>query len=373
MTNRFFGLSRVSVFVTYGLILFILQLVAVVPSFGDMHIVILWSLFLFLTLSSASVFPLGGGVAFVIALSVALTVVPNIQMLAFSFLGIYAVLADWIAKRWYVRAVVAFLTVSAIQLIFSDNLLADSIEIVVGTLAAIGLGVGISASKRRLAHMEVEVALSKEDARGAHEEVRNDVAASLHDTVARDLAGIIITAEGLIPLTDNSESKEKLLRIERSARESLSAIRRLIAQYSSSPTQTVHDVIRTCTTMLEGNGIKLETEIPAAIDEALTSRQRLLLALAIRESTSNALKYAAPDSTVQLVMELLPLGTVTLTTTNLIGSDLGDAALCGGFGLTHLRSRIEENDGTLHAGPIDSRWLLVATIPAVPDRETAML
>lgn len=367
VSGGFGGTPRLLVLVAYGFLLFVLQMVVVVPTFGSTS-VILWSLLLFLSLISVSLFPLGGGIAFAIMAVAAVVTVPDIQMLVFSLLGTYAVVADWIARRWYFGAAAVLAVTLVPQLLVSTNLPPEIVEVGVGTLGAVGLGIGILVSSRKVARLESEAAMSREDARRTREVLRRDMAASLHDTVARDLAGIIITAEGLLSLELDPRSREKLTRIDSSARESLGAVRHLINEFSSSSQQTISSVVHVCSALLRDNGLQFHAEVPAAIDDEITSRQRVLLALAIREGTTNALKYAATSTAVQLIVEVLARGTVTLTIANRVSIDANGAALSGGFGLGHLRSRIEENSGLLHVGPIDDRWLLVASIPAVPER-----
>ncbi len=97
------------------------------------------------------------------------------------------------------------------------------------------------------------------------------------------------------------------------------------------------------------------------LDAKLDRETITLASLFVRESATNALKYAPSASNVDLIIELAP-EILSLTMRNDVAA-LPQARITGGFGLSNLRQRIEASGGSLTFVHNDNEWVIISSIP----------
>ncbi len=317
---------------------------------------------LWVTLSAAGWHSIIGGLAFVLLCSALLTGIENLFIL--QIFGVFALAGEWISRSWFVPA-------GIVLLIFETTMLTkinDLSSYIASTLLLLGLTTGLGLAfrwqKNQARKLQAESAANRKTALEAAQKVRRELAVELHDTLAKDLARVMITAQNLAknPPTDNLSSE--LIQLAELASTAARRLRPVILELDTPGIDPpVMDVINTCMTMLSSRKIILDSDVPAGIDDELTQRQRIVAGLIIRESATNILKYAPNNSVANLVIELLPANLLSITMTNLI-SETVNQDITGGFGLTNLAQRIESEGGTFQTGSTGSVWMIAATVPA---------
>lgn len=291
------------------------------------------------------------------------------------FLGIFAVAADWISRDWWISAVLALLVPQTTQLAASNQLVADSFGMVLGSSIAIvgGLLLGhfehrVHLQEQRRAAAEHERAAAEEALKlavQAQKEIRQDLAATLHDTLAADLVRIALSSHSLAAMINNSEVAETAQELEEVSRATLRDLRTLITT-TRSPQQekavTTASVIQTCQTMLSGRNIKLSPDFPETLDASCSDDLKKNIALIIQESAMNILKYGKDGSEASISIEVSGEAAIDLMIVNECATerieDQGEIA--GGFGLDSLAARIANTGGFLEANQKEDRWVLVA-------------
>jgi signal transduction histidine kinase len=205
-------------------------------------------------------------------------------------------------------------------------------------------------------------------ARTAVESERARIARELHDVVGHGLSVIVlqlVAATALIDSGDASAARARLVSTERSARDALAEMRRLLDLLddgeapSLAPQPGLAQVERlVADTCAAGAEIQLQTagaavELPAGVDLAA---YRI-----IQESLTNVLKHAKPPRARVLVAYQPDAVVVEVR-------DAGQAvngARPGGRGLAGMRERVALYGGDLALGPQpDGGYLVRARIPA---------
>lgn len=320
------------------------------------------------------------------------------------------VLAEWTSRRWS-AAVVAAIGAGLVAVVLSPA------DIALG-LYAIALvdfvSVLVGLSMRRYEERLDEAARREELLRLRLEIERRDVhagiALALHDSVATDLAQVLVGARLLARDPRGAESQERVSYVLRAAEDSMRHVRELMrlmqreaparpgtaapppgagpstgARQGAAPPDVLVDaeepldgpgaeplaVPGAYGAALAARGMSLEDGLSACAQEIaeLVPAQRRLVSLVLREGIVNALKYAPEGSAVRLTGEseesstsieiasVLPRG----------GADCPahapDPLLSGGFGLRGLAARAESLGGSLSAGPVGGLWLLGLTLP----------
>ena len=291
------------------------------------------------------------------------------------FLGIFAVAADWISRDWWISAVLALLVPQTTQLAASNQLVADSFGMVLGSSIAIVGGLLLRHFEHRV-HLQEQRRAAAEHERAAAEEalklavqaqkeIRQDLAATLHDTLAADLVRIALSSHSLAAMINNSEVAETAQELEEASRATLRDLRTLITT-TRSPQQekavTTASVIQTCQTMLSGRNIKLSPDFPETLDASCSDDLKKNIALIIQESAMNILKYGKDGSEASISIEVSGEAAIDLMIVNECATerieDQGEIA--GGFGLDSLAARIANTGGFLEANQKEDRWVLVA-------------
>ncbi len=341
------------------------------------------------------------------------------------FLGVFAVALDWISRGWWVRTVIALLGANTAQFLSSGSPVANGLGVILGSTIAIAGGLTLrhfqqqetllkqkraaaeqerAAAKEKQAAAEQERAAAKEKQAAAEQEraaakekqaaaeqkrataeeeriaaeealelavqaqkeIRQDLAATLHDTLAADLVRIALSSHSLATTIDNSEVAETARELENASRSTLQHLRAVIAttkvQHIKGPEPTIASVIKECSLMLSRRNIKISSKFPENLDARCSTDLKKNIALIIQESSMNILKYGKADSGASISIETSGEAAIDIMIANECTTehieDHGE--ISSGFGLENLSNRIINTGGFLEASRRGDRWVLVA-------------
>ena len=315
--------------------------------------------------------PATAGLLYTVATIIAILAPSDTLMVGFPLLGVFAVAGDWISRGWYVPTAAALLLSSVSQFASSPNQGASALETFLGITMSIGVGLGLRWNSDRLAGLHREAESARRAAEAAQVEVRREIASALHDTVVADLVRLLVASQSLTRTTTDPQAAEDARALTDTARDAMVHLRALMSSTlpdQSTQPEPLAQVIATCQSMLQGRSITLDTDIPPDVDNSLTRRQRNLVALIVREATTNIFKYARAGTHANLTIEVPDEGGLALMVTTEIdpAHDHARATLGGGFGLDNLTAQVARDSGTLQYGSRGASWLLTAMIPPTP-------
>lgn len=370
--------SRRIVFGVLGALLFFLQLLSGALAPDSPIEAWAWTVASCGALALAGWLPKAGGALFALIVAAGVFAPIDVVDLSQLFLGVYAVVAYWISRRWYLPAAGVFLVVEGVQIFHSPSRQADVLGLLLGGTFAVVAGLGAGWYGRRVNALEDRGRQAKravEEARrivrGAEASVRHSLAATLHDTVATDLVRVVIASQSIVERTREPDTALEAEAVGSMAREAMWHLRALMDDAGLAhpgPEEPLAATLATCRAMLSGRGIALEADVPDGIEGSCTPGQCSVLALALREGCTNILKYAPAGSTANVVAEALPQGGVALSLANDAdpAAAVGDAPLSGGFGLISLAERAAREGGSARHGSAAGAWLLTVTLPGLP-------
>lgn len=182
---------------------------------------------------------------------------------------------------------------------------------------------------------------------------RNRLAREIHDTLGHTLTGIIMGADAGLALFDVApeESKKRIQVVAQSARDGLTDVRRSIK--ALRPDALEHSSLAEA---LEGlvENFRLTTSAQIAYYQGagelnLDADEEDALYRVVQEGLTNAVRHGRADRISIRVMR-----TGDLVTVSVQDNGTGCAKLEEGFGLRHMRERLDMLGGTLSYGNLDS-------------------
>lgn len=300
----------------------------------------------------------------IIYTAIFLTCIPLglINSLTTPILGIYVIAGVWITRSWIIPAGLLLLITELILILTSPYPGLQSLGAALGSSATIATGLVIRSLQRKAQKAIMQAEVSQKEALQASYIVRKQLAAQLHDTIAKDLAQIAVLAQQLS--NQGSANKYELDSLVQLATASSKRIKPIILQLDSEYERTsIAQTVSLATKMLSTRSITLVSDIEAHVDSIVNRQQALLVSLVIREACTNILKYGKSGTTASLEVIRDTDGTIDISISNLIGEHHSDSGITGGFGLANLDSQLQANHGTLTYEHNKTRWILSATIP----------
>ena len=244
---------------------------------------------------------------------------------------------------------------------------------------ACGIGVGFGSAFRWLDHRreqaEEQAADALEQAAHAREEERQQLAAELHDVVAKDLTVITMLAGSLRLNTADEDVVTASKSIETTSRTALDDLQRLLLVLRnqnlplvSSPTHedSVEATVAAMVTRLETLGWHVDWSVdckpmPVSVSDAVN---RIL-----DESTANAIKHNGP-TTAKIIVRDDGDDVVATVSNPVTGSEI-EPVRSTGMGIARLKERVSLLRGEISIGLRNGWWVVDARIPrAKPIRET---
>lgn len=181
---------------------------------------------------------------------------------------------------------------------------------------------------------------------------RARIARELHDVVGHGISVVVlqlVAALGMLESGKHDAARARLLATERSARETLAEMRRLLGllderEASLAPQPTLGE-LEALIAQIRAAGVEVDLELSGQSVE-LPAGLELAAYRVVQEALTNVIKHAAPRrahvrivyAPDELVVEVVDEGAVT------------PASLAGGRGLAGMRERVALYDGELDVG-----------------------
>lgn len=297
--------------------------------------------------------------------------------LGFAALSALVVLTDWVATRRYILAVLGVLVQFAVVLV-RPGLNGDYLQsaLLVSALCVL-VGEVIGRFQRRGDGLAREVELARVRTELAQQQLRVELSAQLHDSLATSLTEILIRCRAFRAGLTTQDADGVLRAVEEDTSSILAVLRNLVADLGQRDPRldrtslTMREALEECQGMLALRGIQLDADPEAAQDavRAMDPECRTVVTLALREAAANALKYAPARSEATCALESTD-GVLDFTFSSLMtavdgaGARAGaDRAMSGGMGISLLARRLERLGGTLEAWPAGGRWMVSGTVP----------
>jgi signal transduction histidine kinase len=226
--------------------------------------------------------------------------------------------------------------------------------------------------RREAAALTARADALQQQARLASAEERSRIARELHDIVAHNLSVVVLQAAGARAQAEqHSPNPSTLEKIERSGREALAEMRRLVGVLREDdvvgPELEPNPGVAQLPELIDrvrAAGLQVElcrdgqmAGLPPALD---LSAYRI-----IQEALTNTLKHAGGQAHVWVSVRREPADLVIEIVDDGGGSSLGAAAPAGaGHGLVGMRERVALFGGQLQAGPrVPSGFAVTARLP----------
>lgn len=290
--------------------------------------------------------------------------------------GIYVLCTSWIVRRWFIPSLFLFLGAEAVQFPVmvsqlnwtTDRFIRNALFSGV-IICAVGFSLYLVTSQA--ARLRNSVARYRAIAEEAEDRVRHEIASELHNSTARDLARLALTAQELS--NRGHATPEELDMLTKIAIDASKHVRPLVLGIDSRrASATIANAVSDAVPMLEGRSIALHVAVLPDIDTRISRGQRLAGALLIREGSTNILKYAPAGSEASLeVMQVGENGALSLIMASAIANEPDEATMhrahSSGYGLANLAERVADEGGTLQFGPAGDQWILCAVLPSMKE------
>ena len=287
--------------------------------------------------------------------------------LAWAWILVYIIVADLTAAKKSKLALIQITIFFLAQLISGLPLLPVTVwTLFWGTLSA-SFGVLIRSTKDRLEEMRQEAERSKEIAAELIQQLRRDIADSLHDDLAADLTRMLIISRSIrLP---HGDDRDRVLDLQDRTQQALAHLRLLIhnlavSQGPPKEEPTLQEIVDSSVSTLAQRKIVLDADLDGIERIPALHRSELgrLLVAFIRENTLNALKYNFPHDLVSLVVEQ-EQDTLFISFSSPWHDQKVPEEMHGGYGLWALQDRFENAGGSLSSNRIGASWTVLASLP----------
>ena len=225
----------------------------------------------------------------------------------------------------------------------------------------------IRTAKDRLEEMQQEAERSKEAAAELIQQLRRDIADSLHDDLAADLTRMLIISRSIrLP---HGDDRDRMLDLQDRTQQALTHLRLLIhnlaiSQGPPKEEPTLQEIVESSASTLAQREIVLDADLDGIerIPSLHRSEPGRLLVAFIRENTLNALKYNSPHDLVSLFVEQ-ERDTLFISCSSPWREQKVPEEMHGGYGLWALRDRFENAGGSLSSNRIGTSWTVLASLP----------
>ena len=229
------------------------------------------------------------------------------------------------------------------------------------------VGILIRNTKDRLEEMRQEAERSREIAAELIQQLRRDIADSLHDDLAADLTRMLIISRSIrLP---HGDDRDRVLDLQDRTQQALAHLRLLIhnlavSQGPPKEEPTLQEIIDSSASTLAQREIVLDADLDGIERIPALHRSELgrLLVAFIRENTLNALKYNFPRDLVSLVVEQ-EQDTLFISFSSPWHDQKVPEEMHGGYGLWALQDRFENAGGSLSSNRIGASWTVLASLP----------
>ncbi|MET8629256.1 histidine kinase [Kitasatospora sp. NPDC004669] len=198
---------------------------------------------------------------------------------------------------------------------------------------------------------------------------RARLAREIHDVLAHSLGALAVQVQAAKALVEAGQDPVRVAELlsgaQRMASDGLAETRRAVhALRADGDLDLTGELARLAETHERRHEVAVRLRVggePAAVP----AEHVLCLLRVVQEALVNTAKHA-PGRDVELSLDHGPKA-LTVTVGNPLGPGAaasgGLSTVDSGYGLTGMRERLTLLQGTLDAGPIDGRWVVVATLP----------
>lgn len=328
---------------------------------------IIWTIVLAVSVACIKRFPLSGFLTFVVLFGTA-SLIPGLYLSPFVFFCVMAIAMVGYTGRLYIT-IPAAVAVTFLGLIDRRDLSVETSLPVVftwGLLMAVAAAAGWALGKKTREKAELSAQWQREYA-----ERREELARTLHDSVAASLTSIVMRSEVLALSYEGQEELEKELSdIAADGRTTMSQVRSLLTLLNAPEENpkgpkapTLQQGITKAAEKLRRNGFAVDVsdEVNAV---ALTHPTLEILARVLAESSVNAIKYAEPGSKVS-IRATGDGDCVTVQIRNRIASKdhrsrPSASVLSSGLGMEMMRKSISSLGGKLKTASDGEFWTVTA-------------
>ncbi|NMW64404.1 hypothetical protein HHJ78_02385 [Mobiluncus mulieris] len=336
-------------------------------NFDGRALIIGFELFFSLALFLAGRFTFLGGVLYIIFYAIS-NCVPFLSVpTTFLYLGMIPILALWIANRWYLVTVVAYV-LSHLHIVFiADENMRFYLEYSVLELSlALIVGLGIRLNAKKVESLQLNLVSAQQQIENQEREIRQELSAELHDHIAKDLALMSIIAQERVLSTSGSETPRDWSYIVVLSQQASASLRSLISGMKEKVTpETIRNIIEQNKILLKQRRFQVLFTFNYDDITVLDTGQLKLLALLLREGFMNIFKYSSLKSKVQFSLHLDQAGSLYVLLSNEINAKTSvSPSLTSNFGLNNLYRVFEKEKASIVATKAENTWILSALIPA---------
>ena len=280
---------------------------------------------------------------------------------------VYAMTIDLLADRKSKLALIQLFIFLLAQLISGIPILPAAFWTFLWGIFCASVGILIRNTKDRLEEMRQEAERSREIAAELIQQLRRDIADSLHDDLAADLTRMLIISRSIrLP---HGDDRDRVLDLQDRTQQALAHLRLLIhnlavSQGPPKEEPTLQEIIDSSASTLAQREIVLDADLDGIERIPTLHRSELgrLLVAFIRENTLNALKYNFPHDLVSLVVEQ-EQDTLFISFSSPWHDQKVPEEMHGGYGLWALQDRFENTGGSLSSNRIGASWTVLASLP----------
>ena len=280
---------------------------------------------------------------------------------------VYAIAIDLLADRKSKLTLIQFFIFILAQLISGIPILPAAFWTFLWGIFCASFGVLIRNTKDRLEEMRQEAERSREIAAELIQQLRRDIADSLHDDLAADLTRMLIISRSIrLP---HGDDRDRILDLQDRTQQALAHLRLLIhnlavSQGPPKEEPTLQEIVDSSVSTLAQREIVLDADLDGIERIPALHRSELgrLLVAFIRENTLNALKYNSPHDLVSLFVEQ-ERDTLFISCSSPWREQKVPEEMHGGYGLLALQDRFENAGGSLSSNRIGTSWTVLASLP----------
>ena len=279
----------------------------------------------------------------------------------------FVIAIDLLVSKHTKLALIQFIILYIAQVSAGYKPLFTATTIFFAVLVCSSISILIRDARERLEKMQREAERSKEIAAELIQQLRRDIADSLHDDLAADLTRMLIISRSIrLP---HGDDRDRILDLQDRTQQALAHLRLLIhnlavSQGPPKEEPTLQEIVDSSVSTLAQREIVLDADLDGIERIPALHRSELgrLLVAFIRENTLNALKYNFPRDLVSLVVEQ-EQDTLFISFSSPWHDQKVPEEMHGGYGLWALQDRFENAGGSLSSNRIGASWTVLASLP----------
>ena len=196
--------------------------------------------------------------------------------------------------------------------------------------------------------------------KNVRQEERNQIAREIHDSVGHRLTALLIQLEVLRLQTKEGEELEKIKNLKSLAQLSLNETREAVKALKSEETTGLTSVIQLIRKLESESHLQVAFNIgPGALSFPLSSQQSIVLYRSVQEGLTNMMRHSGSRE-AKVNFSVIGGNFFRFQISNPLKDKV---EFVEGFGLTAMRERIEEIDGTLNISLFKGKFIITGTFP----------